>query len=278
MRSFRAYCLENFFGVTIYPCFINLNCLPQDKFYELCSEMRGLAKESFNCIPEYQCLKEDYAQLKDKLLIIHRNSKGELDAFSSSVVLKSDSVQEIFHLGLFIVSPQERHHHLQFKLGISSIVAYLAYRPFRYRYWITNVSSVLCTIATVDRMYLGTYPGLKKNKPDLTHITIAKEFQDGVVDRCCISKNSIFDSEKFIFRKANESNCFYKKADDKQYHGLKEQYNNYYKSLLNLDEGDAILQVGYATHFRVLLAILVYMYKIHLPNQSHSVNKGVKNV
>lgn len=270
--------VEKMFGVTIYPCFMKKNCLSQDEFHKLCAEMRGLAKESFDYIPDYQCLREDYSELDDKLLIIHRNKKGELDGFSSSIVLNTNSVGQVFHLGLFLVSPGARHQHLQFKLGLASIIAYMLCKPFKYHYWFTNLSSVLGTLATVDSMYVNVYPGLKTKKLLPEHLAIAKEFQTGVESRCHISKDSVFDSEKFIYRKANSDTCFLKKASDKKFHGLKEHYNNYYNSILNLDEGDALLQVGYMTPTRALAILFIYVNKVYIQKPLHIENEEENHV
>lgn len=253
--------IEKIFNVKVYPCFMDATCLSADEFKRLNDEMRELAVQCFGSVPEYQCFKKD-AVLNDKLIIIHRNKDGKLIALSSSVIIKSDSVKEIFHLGIYLVSPFHRHHYLPLKLGLATVAAYMLCSPLRHRYWMTNLSSVLGVLAMVDKMYLDVYPSLKVSKPKAIHKIIANEFQNGVIERCYISKDSKFDDEKFIYRNANKKNCFLKKSNDKKFHSLNNKYNNFYMGLMDVDEGDAILQVGCATHFYLLKAIMAYIYRI----------------
>ncbi|KTD59575.1 hypothetical protein Lsan_2166 [Legionella santicrucis] len=236
--------------------------LPPSEIDLLKQQIRELAILSFGKVPEYQCFSNKPSALKDKLIVTHRDKKGQLLAFSSSVIMPSTKVKSVLHLGLFLVSPSHRHKSLQFKLGVVSIIVYVLSSSLRYRYWITNVSSVIATLSTTDRMYCQVYPGFKKKSPDLIHIKIADEFQTGVRERCFIAQDSTFDKKKFIYSKANKSNCFLKKAKDKRYLGLNKTHNSFYQSLANFDEGDAILQIGYATHYRVGFALLAYGYRI----------------
>jgi hypothetical protein len=258
--------LEIIFKVKIYPFFINHSCLSKTQFDGLCDEMRELAFLSFGDVPQYQCFLKDYSKLNNKLIVIHRGKDGDLDAFSSSIVIPSKSVSEFLHLGLFLVSPFKRHQYLQFKLGVTSIATYLFCRPLRYQYWVTNLSSVLGTLSIMDKMYHSIYPGLKKKQPDLEHLEISREFQSRVYEYCNIAKDSVFDCDNFVYLQANKQNCFLKKSYDKRFYGCNEKHNEFYKSLANLDQGDAIFQVGYATPPRVLLAIVAYFYRIGIKN------------
>jgi hypothetical protein len=256
--------LEKIFNVKIYPCYKNPACISPKEFESLNQEMRELAKQTFGTIPEYQCFLNDYSTLKDKLLIIHRNNEGVLDGISSSVVVRTQDkkVKEFLHLGILIVSPSERHKHIQFKLGICSAAAYCWNNPLKKRYWITNLSSVLGTLSIVDKMFLGVYPGLKQSLPSEDHLIIAQHFQNGVAERCYINPGSLFDHEQFLYKKANDNNCFLKKSTDKQYHSLNSKHNDFYSQIADFDNGDAILQVGYFNHFRFSLVMLAYVYRI----------------
>lgn len=258
--------LEAFFDIKIYPCYKEKTYLSEAQFVSLNQEIRALAQHAFGMIPEYQCFLKDYDALKDKLLIIHRNKEGKLDGFSSSVILQvpGEKNKEIMHLGIYIVSPEARHQHIQFKLGLAATGAFMALNPLRSHYWVTNLSSVLGTLAIVDKMYFDVYPGLKKAAPDETQKEIAAQFQIGVVNRCYINPNSEFDSQKFVYRKANKSNCFLKKKSDARFHSLNNRANLFYSQIADLDKGDAILQVCKCNHFYFYMALLAYFYRVTL--------------
>lgn len=257
--------LEAFFDIQIYPCYKDNTCLSKEQFTSLNQEIRALAQRTFGMIPEYQCFLKDYDAIKDKLLVVHRNKEGKLDGFSSSVILKSpDKNCDIMHLGIYIVSPEARHQHIQFKLGLAATGAFMALNHLKSHYWFTNLSSVLGTLAIVDKMYFDVYPGLKKSTPDKIQVQIAKQFQNDVVSRCYINPNSQFDSQQFVYRNANVTNCFLKKKSDTQFHSLNNRANLFYSQIADLDKGDAILQVCKCNHFYFYLALIAYFYRVTL--------------
>lgn len=262
MRFKLYFIIEKLLQVKIYPCFRDLSVLPEQEFLLLCDEMRELTNSAIGSIPEYQCLLKHYQTMQDKLLVVHRNKNNEVDAFVSAVVFKSKYVGEVYHYGLAVVSHEQRHKSLPFRLAFASGLTFLLLQPLKLKYWMTSLSSALSLLSTIARTNSQVFPSPYCERPQKLHLLIAKEFNENVVSRCYISKNSVFDENTFIYRGANADNCFKKESPEKQSFSVNETLNNYYLSKMNSDNGDAILQIGYVTYGTLIANFFAFMYRI----------------
>ncbi|MCW8471344.1 hypothetical protein OQJ19_11875 [Fluoribacter gormanii] len=258
--------INSILNVDAYPLAKTNKCLSQEEFSILNSEIRNLALKSLGSVPEYQVFVNDYSLQQDKIIVTHRNKKGELNGVASAVIVKSDNVDDYLHYGIFLVDPASRHQHIQFKLGVSIMFNYMKLYPNKEKLWITNVSSVLGTLAVIDKMFLDVYPGMKLKTPRQEHAKICKDFIKGAYERCYLNPKSNFDQDEYVFKEANLNNCFKKKASNKQFNSLSNSHNKFYSNLMNQDQGDAVLQIGYITKKRIYMTVLFYLYRAYIRN------------
>jgi len=259
--------IENLLSVSIYPVYFQQECINKEKRDMMRDEMRTLASLSLGSIPEYQCFEKKDTSFKDKLIVLHRNKEGRLDGMSSAVILCHDDHQvgNVMHLGVYVVRPDARHRNIQFKLGLASLAAFMAcVPPEKRRCWITNLSSVLGTLAVVDKMFIDVFPGMKQKQPGEIHKLIADRFCQHLAETCSISERCVFNGNKFVYEGANKENCFMKASIDKRFHSLSHKHNAFYQEIADLNNGDEVLQIGWIDERRIYLGFLAYLYRVYL--------------
>jgi hypothetical protein len=222
--------------------------LSDRKLSELSDELRAIAATCFEEIPEYQALTGDRKDLEDVVICVARERSGRAVAFSSAVILDVEGIGEVFHLGLTCVDPDARGSSLTHRMSSKLVVSYmLRYKTFG-KLWCTNCACVLSSLGNVALNFAEVYPApFGSEKPSKAHRAIAAAVDQKYREAIYINDSAEFDAENFVFRGSVKGTMFQKSAHDKRYHHRYDGINRYYSHLMRFDDGDEVLQVGYAS-------------------------------
>lgn len=212
----------------------------------LVEELRDVAATCFDSVPLYQCLTGERAELARNVITLARTPDGQLDGFSSAVLVDVDGVGQVLHIGLTAVRPTTRGHGLTHKLMSKLIWRYMLHHRHLRGSWFTNVSCVLNTLGQFALNFERVYPA--PDGPAASseiHRRIARTVDEQYRKPIYISEGSRFEWETFVFRECSKTTVFRKSADDQRYHHRDQRINNFYLKLLNFEDGDELLQVGY---------------------------------
>jgi GNAT superfamily N-acetyltransferase len=218
-----------------------------DAFVE---ELRNVAATCFDEVPLYQVLSGKREDLEKVVVVTARNSEGRIQAFCSSVLLDVENVGTVLHLGLTCVHPEARGGGFTKRLLSKLLGSYLmANAPLRGTY-VSNVACVLSSLGNVAMHFEDIYPSpFVKSKPSAEQLAIAKAISDNYRDEIAINDNAQFDGDAFVFRGSVKNTPFQKSADDRRYFHRDPELTNYYRDIMNFDEGDEVLQVGKVSLF-----------------------------
>lgn len=181
------------------------------------------------------------------------------------MILEVEGLGEVFHLGLTCVDPDARGSGLTHRLSSKLVVSYmLRYKPFG-KLWCTNCACVLSSLGNVALNFAQVYPSpFGPPEPSVEHRRIAEAVDRNYRDAIYIDRLATFDQQNFVFRGSVKGTVFQKSAHDKRYHHRYEGMNRYYARLLDFEEGDEVLQVGYAS---VWWAIRYALRRRKMPRQ-----------
>lgn len=214
----------------------------------LARELREVAGECFEQIPDYQCLRGTRSELSDKVITVARSPDGTMAGFCSAVLLPVDGVGEVFHLGLTCVRPEDRGTGLTHRLTSRALVQYLLrYRPVG-RLWISNVAGVLSSLGNVALHMEQVYPSPFVSEPERPeYYRIAEAIDRHYRDKIHIAKDASFDWRGFVFRGSVAGSVFQKEQADARFRHRDDALNRYYEAMLQFDRGDEILQIGHVS-------------------------------
>ena len=71
-----------------------------------------------------------------------------------------------------------------------------------------------------------------------------------------INRDATFDQDAFVFRGSVKGTVFQKSSDETRYYHRNHELNDYYKNRMIFENGDEVLQVGYATTFAAIRHLL----------------------
>ena len=72
-----------------------------------------------------------------------------------------------------------------------------------------------------------------------------------------VRTDAVFDDRRFVFRGSVKGTVFQKQGDDRRYHHRNGILNSYYQSLMDFENGDEVLKVGYVS----TLTTVKYAYR-----------------
>lgn len=216
-----------------------------EKIQEITTQMRGVVTNAVGELPLYQCLTGERKYFANVYLALSYNSQGQLVGFCSSPLFKIRKKFKVLHMGLTCVDPKYQGLGLTHKLGKKVILSYymrnsLLFKPI----WVSNLAAVLSSLGNFGKYFEEVYPSPKVKKPTKKHQEIAFTIAEKYRDMMYIDEHIAFDKECFNFRKSTRENMFYKNTDQKQYFHRNNKFNEFYLSIMNLDDGDEILQIG----------------------------------
>lgn len=95
------------------------------------------------------------------------------------------------------------------------------------------------------------------SRPGPEHLKIARAIDDRFRDRMYIPDRAVLDEDRFVFRGSVRDTVFHKERDDLAFHHRKNGLNRFYANMMNFEQGDEVLQIGY---FR-MASILKYLVR-----------------
>ncbi|HOO72235.1 MAG TPA: hypothetical protein PK926_10780 [Spirochaetota bacterium] len=228
--------------------------MSDEKIALLVEKIRDTASTAFHEIPDYQVFRGTRDELADKIIAIAWRDDGEIAGFCSTVILEVKGVGKVIHLGLTIVRPEDRSGGLTHILTHKAVAAFLfRYRPIIGKLWITNCAAVLSSLVNVSLFFEKVYPSPKPGtKITRKHQIIARAIDTYYRDKIYISDQAMFDHEHFVFRGSVKDTVFQKKEEDTSYYHRNIHYNEYFKQKMKFENGDEVLQIGFASTFAAI--------------------------
>ncbi len=212
---------------------------------KLVAELREVAADCFDELPDYQCLRGTREELSDKVIALARCADGRLAGFCSAALLGVPGVGEVLHLGLTCVRADQRSGGLTHRLTSTLTVRYLlTHRPLS-RVWVTNVACVLSSLVNVGRHFDDVFPSPEGPElPTTTHRRIAEAVDALYRDKIYIRPDATFDRESFVFRGSVRETVFQKDEHDARYRHRDARANRFYGERMDFERGDEVLQIG----------------------------------
>ncbi|MCX7957638.1 MAG: hypothetical protein N3B13_01145 [Deltaproteobacteria bacterium] len=229
------------------------------RLVSLVNDIRDCASTCFDTLPEYQCIKGTREEMSDKIISLAYREDGVLAGFCSTVVLPVDHIGKVLHLGLTCVRPEDRGGKLTHKLMTKVLVNYIFRKKPIGKLWITNCACVLSSLGNVAMYFDNIYPspfGLKT--PTWKHHLIANTIDHHYREKMYILPDAKFDSEHFVFRGSVSNTPFEKSTEDRKYYHRIGFLNDFYNSIMDIDRGDEVLQVGTVS----ALSVLKYFHRL----------------
>ncbi len=217
-----------------------------EKKHAFIPELRSLAKQCLDPVPEYQCLSLSAAgALDDKLIAVaRRDDTGEVVGFSSAVFLEVPKIGTILHTGLTCVHPSERRSGLTVVL-FGHLFGHLMYE-FPEGIWLTTIAAIPSSLVSIYQLALNVFPSPKLSEPSPTHLNIAEAISSSHRPTMLISPEAVLDTSSFILKKCNPPGSpFRKNVGDPSLQHRNEGINDFYRNLLKGGDGDVVLQVAF---------------------------------
>lgn len=211
---------------------------------KLQKELIEIGKSSLEKLPNYQCFSINKNEFNRLIISVARNNEGKAIAFCSSYILDAGEYGEILHLGLTCVGPEARGLGLTHKLTSKVIYRYFTAHAKLGSFWISNVACVLSSLGNVALHFEDVYPSPFLTTPTQEHKEIAKLINNHYRNELYIHPKSTFDAKSFIFQGSVIGSSFQKEEHDTKFHHRDERLNDYFKKLINFNNGDEILQIG----------------------------------
>ena len=231
--------------------------LPDESIGDLARDIREIAGDCFHDLPDYQAIVGTRSALCDKLITLARDENGTPQGFCSMVFLDIEDVGRILHLGLTCVRPEARGKRLTHLLVKKALTRYLLKQNPFGKIWISNCAGVLSSLGNVAMHFEQVFPSpFYTGCPGDTHLKIARAIDEGFREQMYVLPDAVLDEEKFIFRGSVKDTVFHKEKDDLAYHHRKNGLNRFYANMMNFEQGDEVLQIGYFRMVSVVKYIL----------------------
>lgn len=211
---------------------------------QLHQELMSVANECLETIPDYQCLSGKKSEYDRLIIAVSRDGENKIDGFCSSYILEAEGLGNILHLGLTCVGLRARGlgltHQLTGKVIIHYILKYSFFRPV----WISNVACVLSSLGNVAMHFEDVYPSPFMKTPNEHHVKMANYINDNFRQELYINADADFCEKEFVFKNSVTGTMFEKSAEDSKFHHRNSMLNEFYKGLINFENGDEVLQIG----------------------------------
>ncbi|MFW5770020.1 MAG: hypothetical protein ACOCX9_01165 [Spirochaetota bacterium] len=226
------------------------------EIHDLVSHLRDVASTAFETLPDYQVLQGTRQELEDKVIAIAWRQDGTMAGFCSTVILSVEGVGDVLHLGLTVVRPEDRRHGLTHILTSRAVKGYLLrHKPLVGKVWISNCAAVLSSLVNVAMHFEHVYPSpfvKKQGKIMDKYMNIARTIDEKYRAKIFIMENAHFDEINFVFRGSVKGTVFQKDGADSRYYHRNLYLNDFYKNQMNFNDGDEVLQIGYASTFAAI--------------------------
>ncbi|HOT43470.1 MAG TPA: hypothetical protein PLM53_03320 [Spirochaetota bacterium] len=223
--------------------------LDDGKLRRIIDEMRRVAASCFEEIPEYQAMTGCRKELTDTVIAVAWRSDGTMAGFCSTVILPVTGVGDVQHLGLTCVRPEDRSNGLTHILTHKAVAGYLVrHKPVVGKLWVSNCAAVLSSLVNVSLHFEQVYPSpFGATRLTEKHRKIAEAIDRHYRHKIYIHRDATFDTDAFVFRGSVKGTMFQKDSGETCYYHRNRDLNEFYKDRMVFENGDEVLQVGYAT-------------------------------
>jgi hypothetical protein len=179
------------------------------------------------------------------IVSVAKNQNGEVVGFCSALILPLNHRENFFHTGLTCVKPSARGLKLTHKLASKVLVSYILRESFFKKIWVSNCACVISSIGNVAKHFDDVYPSPYLNDiPTPKHRAIAHRISQSYREQIAINDTAIFNSDKFVFEGSVIGSEFQKDEADTRFYHRDQRLTDYYKTLINFERGDEIIQVA----------------------------------
>ena len=218
--------------------------LNQVELDALITDLRSVASECLDELPDYQCLSGRREEFERLIIAVSRSKDGKMLGFCSSYILDAGAHGQVLHLGLTCVLPLARRMGLTHKLTSKVVTTYLLRYSLFKESWISNVACVLSSLGNVALHFDEVYPSPYSVSPSSQHLSIARLINEQYRNELYIRSEAKFNEKNFIFEESVLGNQFQKSEMDKRYHHRSKKLTDFYADLMDFQRGDEVLQIG----------------------------------
>ncbi len=182
------------------------------------------------------------------ITVVYRRPDGRPVAFNALAIMWLEmgrKSQEVLHMGLVMVDPNERSKGLSWILyGLTCFLMFLRnqMRPI----WISNVTQVPAVIGMVSETFDNVYPtpDRQRNK-SLTHVLLARQIMENHRHVFGVGNDAHFNEEQFVIENAYTGGSDnLKKTFEQAPKHRDEAFNKFCEAHLDYHRGDDFLQLG----------------------------------
>ncbi len=197
----------------------------------------------------YGIFSDDRSVLDRVIITLIYDSKDErpiaFNALSLMECKLGQRTEQVMHLGLVMVDPNERHKGFSWILyGLTCFLLFLR-NQFR-AIWVSNVTQVPAIIGMVSETFSNVYPDPEHHtRQSLRHRLLARQIMAHKRATFGVGDNAGFDEVQAIITDAYKGGSDgLKKTYDQAPKHRNDIYNSYCADKLDYDRGDDILQLG----------------------------------
>ena len=216
----------------------------------LSADLRSIASRTLKAGElTYGVFSGDAERMKHSVItVVARRDTGKPVAFNALALMDLDlggKRQEVLHLGLVMVDPDERSQGLSWILyGLTCILLFVRnqLRPL----WVSNVTQVPAVVGMVSETFSGVYPGPHDGaKRTLRHVLLARQIMARHRHVFGVGEDAGFDESRFVITNAytGGSDDLKKTFEEAPKHRQAE-YNDFCARELDYGRGDDVLQLG----------------------------------
>lgn len=222
--------------------------LGDDVFTRLAAGVRAVGERCLDPVPDYQVMLSTREAWSDKVITVAFEGERPV-GFSSGVVLDVEGVGEVFHLGLMCTDPDVRGGGLSHRLASKQLLGYAARRSLKRlnparRLWVTNVANVLSSLGNFALVMEGAWPAPGTSAPPPEALRIGEAFDKRYRRVAYVRDDAVWDAQAFVWRGSGRDTAFHKDGEDARFHHRDAALTDFYRSRLNFEDGDEMLQVG----------------------------------
>ncbi|MEM6732367.1 MAG: hypothetical protein AAF658_12480, partial [Myxococcota bacterium] len=192
------------------------------------------------------------------VLSVARREDGTMAGFCSGILLQVEGVKHVLHMGLSCIHVDDRRAGLARKLNDHMARTYLLTKvaPFG-KMWITSCACVLSSLGNIALYFDELYPSpLYEGDPSDVHLQIARAVNERYREQIYIEPDAAFDDHDFVFRGSVKDTVFEKTAEDARFQHRVPELNDWYRGIMRFENGDEVLQIGYATLWTGIKSLL----------------------
>lgn len=196
----------------------------------------------------YGIFSPDRSRLRETIITIVRRRKDKMPiAFNALAVMDvslNGQRQEVVHLGLVMVDPDQRSQGMSWVLyGLTCLLLFMRnqLRPF----WVSNVTQVPAVVGLVAQNFSSVYPVPEGGRRSFAHVLLARQIMGQHRHVFGVGADAQFAEDSFVIANAYTGGSDgLKKTFEQATKHRDPLYNQYCQTVLDYERGDDLLQLG----------------------------------